>query len=144
MPTSEDHSASSEALDGAPRAVTRLLIVDDNEDSAELLGIFLEAEGYQVRTAHDGTSALALHESFAPSVAILDIGLPDLDGYEVARRIQAQGAGTHLIALSGYGEPSDLARAREAGFVCHLVKPVDMQKLVRVVRDLGGPAARGG
>ncbi|HEX8434648.1 CHASE domain-containing protein, partial [Archangium sp.] len=103
----------------------RVLVVDDNVDAAELLGEVLELDGHQVSVVHDGMAALECMESFAPEVVFLDIGLPGLDGYEVARRLRRRpsGAAVRLVALTGYGQASDRQRSREAGFDTHLVKP---------------------
>jgi len=104
----------------------RILVVDDNMDAAELMGELFERSGHSIKIAHDGPSALEVAATFAPEVAILDIGLPVMDGYELARRLRQQlGSAVHLIALTGYGQASDRDRARAAGFDVHLVKPVD-------------------
>lgn len=113
----------------------RVLIVDDNEDAAEMLAELLAAIGYQTRHANDGPSALRLAEEFDPHVAILDIGLPIMDGYELARRF-AEDPRTHrmrLVALTGYGQRQDRDRSQAAGFLAHLVKPVDLGKLQSVL-----------
>jgi len=120
----------------------RVLIVDDNADAAETTAALLRFEGLEARIAGDGVSALAEQEQWRPAVAILDIGLPVMDGYELARRMrQAQGADPlRLIALTGYGSPSDRARAAAAGFDEHLVKPVGHDELLRVIERLLGDA----
>lgn len=104
----------------------RILVVDDNDDAADMLSESLGACGYTVRTAHDGPSALRQAAEFLPHVAFVDIGLPVMDGYELARHLLARQAAPrlHLIAVTGYGQDSDRARALEAGFERHLVKPV--------------------
>lgn len=109
---------------GAPR----VLIVDDNEDGAEMLSIILSQKGYDTRVAHDAPSALEIAEAFGPGTAFIDIGLPVMDGYELAERLRAMPglSGIRLIALTGYGQESDRRRGREAGFDQHLVKPVDI------------------
>jgi PAS domain S-box-containing protein len=116
----------------------RVLVVDDNEDSAAGLGILLEMTGNEVRTAHDGIEALGAAESFRPHVVLLDIGLPKMDGYDVARTIRRQpwGERTVLIAVTGWGEASDRLRSGEAGFDHHLVKPVDIGGLMRLLSTL--------
>ena len=116
----------------------RVLVVDDNSDSADMIAVYLEALGYEVRTAYDAASALELVETFHPAVALLDIGLPLMDGYELARRLrqQPQLRGLHLIAVSGYGHEDDRARTREAGFDLHLVKPVELKTLTQSIEDL--------
>jgi CheY-like chemotaxis protein len=112
----------------------RVLVVDDNVDGAVLLAELLELAGHQVQVAHDGASALALLTTFEPEVAILDIGLPGMDGYELASRMRARlGDGCRLIALSGYGPERDRERGRVAGFQEHLVKPIDVNALYAAV-----------
>jgi len=116
----------------------RILVVDDNEDSAAGLGMLLEMTGNEVRTAHDGIEALGAAERFRPDVVLLDIGLPKMDGYDVARTIRRHswGARTVLIAVTGWGEASDRLRSREAGFDHHLVKPVDIGGLMQLLAGL--------
>ncbi|WP_152050496.1 hybrid sensor histidine kinase/response regulator [Tautonia marina] len=119
-------------------AITRLLLVDDHLDSAQTLGKLLALSGLEVQVVHDGRSALSVIEPFQPEVVVLDIGLPDMDGYEVARQIRKQpgGASRTLIALTGWGQASDRLRSREAGFDTHLVKPVDPDELLDFLRTL--------
>ena len=92
----------------------------------------LQIHGHDVACAHDGRSALALAATFAPTIVILDIGLPDIDGYEVARRLRADPCWTQarLIALTGYGQPDDLAEAAAAGFDAHILKPATMEAVL--------------
>jgi CheY-like chemotaxis protein/anti-sigma regulatory factor (Ser/Thr protein kinase) len=110
----------------------RILVVDDNEDALALLGEALAAAGHDVRTASDATRALELARQWQPELAILDIGLPEVDGYELASRIRSElsGAAPRLFALTGYGQQNDRARIREAGFDAHFVKPVEVQRLL--------------
>lgn len=112
-----------------------VLIVDDNEDALELLAELLRSHGYETRTAHDGPTALELLDQFTPDVAILDIGLPVMDGFELARRVRDRPdlRSIRLIALTGYGQPSDRERASKAGFDFHLVKPVDIDRLAALL-----------
>ncbi|MEJ7602284.1 MAG: response regulator [Kofleriaceae bacterium] len=114
----------------------KVLIVDDNEDTAELLAITLQRLGYTTRTAHDGPAALTALQTFRPDLALLDIGLPGMDGYELARQMrQIPAIATpRLVAITGYGQESDRQRAHDAGFDAHLVKPVSLAKL-RAVLD---------
>ncbi len=109
----------------------RVLIVDDNDDAARSLEMLLSLDGHLVRTASTGHAALLVLQSFVPDVALLDIGLPDVDGYELARRLRAdeRTQATWLIALTGYGTASDLQQARRAGFDEHLTKPVEPEVL---------------
>jgi signal transduction histidine kinase/DNA-binding response OmpR family regulator len=109
----------------------RILIVDDNVDSAETLALVLRQNGHDVQTRHDGPSALELAPVYHPEVVLLDIGLPGMDGYEVARRLKQQPGldSVCLAAITGYGQESDRTRSRAAGFQYHLVKPVDLNAL---------------
>ncbi|HSN88902.1 MAG TPA: ATP-binding protein [Thermoanaerobaculia bacterium] len=110
-----------------PGALRRVLVVDDNQDAAETVALILELWGHEVRTVFDGPAALEAAPLFLPEVILLDIGLPGLDGYEVARRLRADPRqdGVLLIAMTGYGQDKDRALSQEAGFSHHLVKPVD-------------------
>lgn len=103
------------------------MIVDDNTDAAHTLAQLLEAKGHQEKVAADGAAALAMAASEPPRVLLLDIGLPDMDGYPLARKLRELPATRHClsIALTGYGRPEDRARSRETGFVHHLSKPVN-------------------
>jgi len=120
------------------REMQRILIVDDNQDAANTLGGLLQMIGADVRVVYDGPAALEVVRTFRPSVVMLDLGMPGMDGYEVARRIRAQPdlSGTTLIALTGWGEASDRRRTREAGFQHHLVKPVDVGAMQAVLTSL--------
>lgn len=108
----------------------RILVVDDNVDAAELLAEILRGEGHEVRVAFDGPRGLEAAESFGPSIAVLDIGLPVMDGYELARRIRELPLPVRLIAMTGYGQPADRERTRAAGFDAHVVKPVSVDVLL--------------
>jgi PAS domain S-box-containing protein len=120
----------------APVAGRRVLVIDDNEDAAESLAMMLRMEGHEVRTGFSADDALEMARDWAVDVVLLDIGLPGMDGYEVARRLRAELPPTRLrlVALTGYGQPEDLLRSAEAGFDDHLVKPVAMEALARVIR----------
>ena len=109
----------------------RVLVVDDNVDAAESTAAFLRLEGHEVKAVHDGLQALASLKVFDPHVVVLDIGLPGLDGYAVARQLRARGDTSHvlLIALTGYGQKEDRARAAAAGFDYHYVKPADPREI---------------
>jgi CheY-like chemotaxis protein len=115
----------------------RILVVDDNVDSAESMATLLRLEGHDVRTLYAGERVAAAARDFRPDVILLDIGLPGMTGYDVARSVRtdpdAGGAAIRLIALSGYGRPEDRERARAAGFDEHLVKPVDFGALFAAV-----------
>jgi len=116
-----------------PAAPQRILVVDDSRDSAESLALLLELQGHEARVELDGSSALATARSFQPDVILLDIGLPGMDGYEVARRLREEGSVSRLVALTGYGQDEDRRRSLEAGFNHHLVKPVDLAELARIL-----------
>jgi signal transduction histidine kinase len=115
----------------------RILVVDDNEDAASALAEALVDLGHAVEVAYDGPQALAKLETFSPDIALLDIGLPLMDGYELARRIRSEPrlSGIRLVSITGYGQHSDKLRAQEAGFDVHLVKPVDLVVIERVIAD---------
>jgi CheY-like chemotaxis protein/anti-sigma regulatory factor (Ser/Thr protein kinase) len=114
----------------------RILIVEDNDDAREMLRTLLELRRHTVREAIDGPSGLEAALQFQPDVALIDVGLPGLNGYEVARHLRASEGGKRmrLIALTGYGLPTDALRAREAGFDAHLVKPVHPDHLAEILR----------
>ena len=113
----------------------RILVVDDNEDAADSLGMVLGLDGHEVIAAYTGDQALERAQAFRPDVVLLDIGLPGVDGYEVARRIRActDLKAVCLVAVTGYGQDADKVRAREAGFAHHLVKPVEFSALQRIL-----------
>ena len=123
------------SLPSAPASL-RVLVVDDNEDAGEAIAALLELEGHSVRTATSGRQALAMLGETTADVAVLDIGLPDLDGYELARAIRAdpRTAAMRLVALTGYGREPDRELARQAGFDRHLVKPADVDALLAALR----------
>jgi CheY-like chemotaxis protein len=111
--------------------------VDDNPDVLDGLRTLLEVHGHQVETAADPVSALRATQSFTPDIAILDIGLPGMDGYELAAELRQQPgfAETHLVALTGYGQPADRVRSHAAGFAAHLVKPVSASQLYALLNE---------
>jgi CheY-like chemotaxis protein len=113
----------------------RILVVDDSKDGADSLSVVLQMMGAESRAVYDGMSALALIESFAPTTVLLDIGMPEMDGHEVARRIRADPchAGIRLIALTGWGADGDRRRTQESGFDDHWVKPVEPELLMSLV-----------
>lgn len=128
------------------RTPCRLLVVDDQADARETLARLLEMEGHEVERATDGEEALRQASERQFDAAVIDIGMPGLDGYEVARRLRLQAAGhpLRLIALTGYGQPSDVAAAADAGFDVHLTKPVDPQRLLPLIDELCADRARAG
>ena len=113
----------------------RVLLVDDNVDAALSLGDLLRDAGYEVREAHDGAAALAMLDDFKPDIALLDIGLPGMNGYELAAALRADArmAGLMIIALTGYGCEGDRAQALASEFDEHLVKPVEIADLLGVL-----------
>ena len=115
----------------APVVGRRILVADDNPDALASLAAVLQFQGHEVFSAANGTQALECAERYRPQVALLDIGMPLLDGYEVARRIRAQpwGAQVTLLALTGWGQEPDRRRSQNAGFDQHLVKPLDLARL---------------
>lgn len=136
IPSKAPSAASPDGL-GTRGTSERLLVVDDNDDAAEMLGEVLTTLGYVVRVALDGPTALEVAAEFRPHFAFLDIGLPAMDGYELARRLrEAHGPSMGLVALTGYGQASDRARSLEAGFDHHLVKPVTLDQVCAVLDRL--------
>ncbi len=138
LPVAQEPDPDAAAFSAEPVAEEshhRILVVDDNEDGAESLATLLELYGHNVRIAHNGSAALSVAEEFRPNVILLDIGLPGMDGYEVARRLRANDAfrAARLIAMTGWGQDADRERSREAGFDLHLVKPVDPAELRKVL-----------
>jgi PAS domain S-box-containing protein len=132
---------STAPLPGASELARRVLVVDDNRDAAEMVSLLLTSAGHEVEIAADASQALSVVDDFRPQVAILDIGLPVMDGYSLGRELRAR-LGTQtpvLIALTGYGTEQDQRRSEEAGFARHLVKPVDARKLVQLVDTLAAP-----
>jgi signal transduction histidine kinase len=136
LAASGDAPAAEAAIAAAPSR--SILIVEDNDDARQMLEVALTLSGHKVRAAHDGASGLALAAAAPPEVALIDVGLPDMDGYEVARRLRATPAGRRigLIALTGYGQPEDRRRALEAGFDAHLTKPVAADRLKQAIAEL--------
>ena len=130
-----------EQMPGKPAvgARTRILLVDDNADAIDLLRDMLTDLGYHVAVAYDGPQALSALETFQADVAVIDIGLPVIDGYELAGQIRGDGHAPRLIAMTGYGQPADRVRSRQAGFDEHLVKPVDVAALIAVIHPTEPP-----
>jgi len=124
--------ASGAVRNGNGASNKRILLADDNRDAAESLAILLRLEGHDVELAHDGSSALRSFELRRPDVALLDIGMPEANGYEVARKIRAapDGAGVLLIAITGWAQDADKAESRAAGFDHHLTKPIEPEMLI--------------
>jgi CheY-like chemotaxis protein len=139
MPTAQ--ASRSTSREPTITTAQRILVVDDNVDSAESLTVLLDLTGNETRRAYDGLEALIAAETFRPDVILLDIGLPELNGYDVARRIREQpwGQDMILVALTGWGQEEDRRRSREAGFNHHLTKPVDPIALKQLLAGLSVP-----
>jgi signal transduction histidine kinase/CheY-like chemotaxis protein len=134
VPVAED-AGGTERQQSDPVSSRRVLVVDDNTDSAEMMAALLEMHGHSVWVAHDAPGALALADQVVPEVALLDIGLPGVDGYELARRLR-QGEGTRrtrLVAVTGWGQDGDRAKAKDAGFDAHLTKPAAPKDILSVL-----------
>jgi CheY-like chemotaxis protein len=131
LPLADRAVEPAQPAPAASAAAKRVLVVDDNEDAATTLAMILSIDGHEVQTVFSARDALASVREFVPDVVLLDIGLPELDGYEVARRIRSDPSvgSVKLVALTGYGQAEDKQRARAAGFDDHLVKPVEMRAL---------------
>lgn len=144
IPRTAEPEDRPRAAASSPARSLRILVVDDNEDTAEMMSLLLGMEGHDVEVAHTGPSALEAAAAHRPDVIVLDIGLPGLDGYQVAQRLRQDPAfqDVLLIAASGYGQEADRRRSWEAGFDHHLVKPVNPEELRRLLAEAGG-ASRG-
>lgn len=136
--SSRENSGSAGGRSGSNSAGVRVLVVDDNVDSAESMALLLSLDGHDVRTAFDGPGALAIAGEFQPEAVLLDIGLPGMDGYEVAKQMRGQPGMEKalMIAVTGYGQADDRARSKAAGFDHHLVKPVDPEILSALLATL--------
>ncbi|HRI51363.1 MAG TPA: ATP-binding protein [Pseudomonadota bacterium] len=143
MPLSEPKLGAAPApSEGAEHQ--RILVVDDNEDAATTMQLALQELGYTVEVVGDGPQALHATQVFHPDIALIDIGLPDMDGYELARRLRARGElrpELHLVAVTGYGQESDRQHSKEAGFDKHLVKPVDLNVLHKILKEFSAVRA---
>ena len=116
-----------------------ILIVEDNDDARQMMAAVLTLGGHVVRAARDGQGGLAIAATTLPDIALIDISLPDMDGYELARRLRARHNGHRvaLVAVTGFGQQEDQRRALEAGFDAHVVKPVSAERLEQLLADLG-------
>ncbi len=123
----------------------KILVVDDNRDAADSIALLLEVAGHEVRTAYDGPDALNLAAVFKPEVVILDLGLPSMDGFEIARQIEGQSWGKDiaLVALTGWGQQEDYRKTTDAGFDAHLVKPVAPEDLLRILAHVSSEQRQG-
>jgi CheY-like chemotaxis protein len=135
--------ASHESASSDDASRVRILIADDNRDAGDSLGLLLGLDRHEVRVTHDGRSALSIADTFRPHIVLLDIGMPELDGYEVARALREQlwGADMCLIALTGRGRPEDERQAIKAGFNFHVRKPYELTNLQGIIAAHRGTAA---
>ena len=137
LPLNDPPSLKPAELGGPPAATAaqRVMVADDNRDSADSLAMLLELAGHEVRVARGGRVALSLAQTFRPDVAIIDIGMPDLNGYEVARQLRREpwAARISLVALTGWGRDDDRRQASDAGFDRHITKPVDPETIDRIL-----------
>jgi CheY-like chemotaxis protein len=134
----EPPQTATEFRSGTEGQSLRILIVDDNVDAADSIAMLLSMEGHQTRTVNTARAALLAAPEFRPEVVLLDIGLPEMDGYEVARRLRTQNGSQRmrLVAVTGYGQPADRRRAQAAGFDEHMVKPVEPATLQAFLRSV--------
>jgi CheY-like chemotaxis protein len=132
LPAMQDSHVDASKVSVLGANSIQVLIVDDNVDAADSLSLFLKIAGYQTRVAYDGRTAVEMAEILKPAVVLLDLGLPYLNGHEVARRLRALpwGRDARLIALTGWGQQDDVLRSRQSGFDEHLTKPVDPEVLI--------------
>jgi CheY-like chemotaxis protein len=141
LPTLQSDDAPNllASVSSSPARLGRvILVVDDNEDANQSTAMMLECEGHQVASAYDGPSGLEAARRIMPDAILLDIGLPGMDGYEVARRLREEPATRHIhvIALTGYGQSSDIEQSRTAGIDHHLVKPARLQDILEQIERL--------
>jgi CheY-like chemotaxis protein len=122
----------------------RILLVEDNDDVRESLRAALVLRGHEVDAVSGGAEAFQRAQRRPPDVALIDLGLPHLDGFEVARRVRSANSATAIIALTGYGQPQDVQRVREAGFDLHLIKPVSVERVCEAIADLARPESAAG
>ncbi len=141
IPRVDSAAAEAESAVAPQGGARRILVVDDNIDAADSLCLLLRLAGHETRAAYTSADALEQVVAFAPDTALLDIGLPEMDGFELARRIRAGARPPRLIALTGYGRPEDRKLALAAGFDAHLVKPVELDALRKALEVQGPPAA---
>ncbi|HXF77511.1 MAG TPA: ATP-binding protein, partial [Usitatibacter sp.] len=151
LPAVEPVSSASEPQAPAAAGHLRILVIEDNDDAREMLRTMLELHGHEVRAAATGVEGINEARRWRPDVVLLDVGLPDLDGYEVARRLRAEGslAQAKLVAITGYGQSEDEQRAYRSGIDVHVTKPVEPQALLRILAQCADgkrdePAARAG
>ena len=142
-PGEDDRAQAAGPRNAAPALRRRVLVVDDNRDAADMLAVALQGAGYEVEVAYDGPGALARAAAAPPECAVVDIGLPVMDGWELAGRLRAgrpPGA-LRLVAVTGYGQESDREKSRRAGFDAHLVKPLELDAILHEIEPGGAGAA---
>ena len=123
-------------MNDASPGQARVLVVDDNEDAADSLATLLDVLGYDVRVAYDGPDAIVAADEFQPAAALLDIGLPKLSGYDIARHMRStRGDAVLLVAITGWGQEDDRRKARDAGFDHHFTKPADFDLLMALLEQ---------
>jgi CheY-like chemotaxis protein len=145
VPPHQSHVSSPPAETAQPTGPSlRVLVVDDNVDTVTTLAMLVKESGHDVRTVYDGSSVLEAALDYRPNVVLLDIGLPGLNGFEVAKQLRRQPAlqNAVLVAMTGYGRESDLQRSQEAGFDHHLVKPGDFGKVLQILATVSESLAR--
>jgi PAS domain S-box-containing protein len=135
LPLIDPPAAETSSAERSRPAAMRILVVDDNVDAADSLAQLLQVVGHEVKAVYSARETLELVETFGADIVLLDIGLPEMDGYEVARRMRARGSGPVLIAVTGYGQLADIQQARDAGFDRHLTKPVAFEELQQVLQE---------
>jgi len=145
LPVADASAAGGDAeVDAMPARARSVLVVDDNRDAADTMSMLLKALGYRTRTAYDARSALEMLQTSRPDVAILDIGLPDMDGRKLARAIRTQyGDAVALIALTGYGQEQDRDATLDAGFRDHLTKPLSSDALIAALQRVSEDGLNG-
>jgi CheY-like chemotaxis protein/anti-sigma regulatory factor (Ser/Thr protein kinase) len=142
IPTGQS-SPISQRADATKSPSLRVLVVDDNKDAAESLAVLLEANGHDVKAVHDGLSALEAARDYRPNLILLDIGLPGMNGFEVARKVrkELELGKVVLVAMTGYGQETDKQRSQEAGFDHHLVKPADFSEVKKILATVSEEGA---
>jgi CheY-like chemotaxis protein len=139
----DDHARAADRGAAARVPPRRVLVVDDNRDAADMLALALQQAGYEVEVAYDGPAALARAAAAPPQCAVVDIGLPVMDGWELAARLRASQPpnALRLVAVTGYGQEGDREKSRRAGFDAHLVKPLELDAILREIEPTGAGSA---
>jgi PAS domain S-box-containing protein len=133
LPSKPGEAPGTAAVKQAETAGKKILLIDDNTDAADMMEILLRKKGYNVKKAYDGKSGIDAAQTFEPEIVLLDLGLPDMNGYEVLKLLKERPGHRFYVAISGWGQEDDLNRSKEAGFDHHLVKPVDIQSLLEIL-----------